>query len=463
MGKGRAAAYRGSIDPLVAAVSPHVTTSSFFKYREKRKGKIDPKILITQRGWLRPLEDVWPQMMFSAATMNSVAEAIFDEKNNTNGGSWVRKVKDNLREQWCTTMGERMRWAANDFGKARNRKQQPRWLASMEVSTEESVPLGEADVFDEEEESGSEEKTEEVEVPKIQVEPQALNYHYGFDEDRKLAWRAPFDNPNKRQYHHGEPEKGNGDHIAVRFKNDDGTEDLHQLEDVSVQDWEEIKAASAMLGKASKSVEPLFWRCFKDNTAAAEIKRVNDKKQGSFFVLFKVENHEAPRKADRASTQKLRIKIDSFLEAMPEDEAEPNALNIMKSIATVWADGALEDEQLIEKRNELMNGKGVKVPQPPITTKIRKTPETPAAAPGAKWFKISKNTNEDGKPDSIEPPASDATTPDYKTDDVELPTKGDDDGDDGTGGQMRTDFEVRADGGPPGNSLEDAIAFLASR
>ena len=141
-----------------------------------------------------------------------------------------------------------------------------------------SVPLGEADVFDEEEESGSEEKTEEVEVPKIQVEPQALNYHYGFDEDRKLAWRAPFDNPNKRQYHHGEPEKGNGDHIAVRFKNDDGTEDLHQLEDVSVQDWEEIKAASAMLGKASKSVEPLFWRCFKDNTAAAEIKRVNDKK-----------------------------------------------------------------------------------------------------------------------------------------------------------------------------------------
>ena len=148
---------------------------------------------------------------------------------------------------------------------------------------------------------------------------------------------------------------------------------------------------------------------------------------------------------------------------MPEDEAEPNALNIMKTIATVWADGALEDGQLIEKRNELMNGKGVKVPQPPITTKIRKTPETPAAAPGAKRFKISKNTNENGKPDSIEPPASDATTPDYKTDDVELPTKGDDDGDDGTGGQMRTDFEVRADGGPPGNSLEDAIAFLASR
>ena len=127
-------------------------------------------------------------------------------------------------------------------------------------------PLTQNDIDDEEKnKKKDEEKTDGA---------KSAGFHYGWDEENRTAWRAPFEAATANQFPTANPTVAN-DQLVVSFVEKDGTMTKHVIREVSVADFKEMNKVDWETSRGPLEILPMEFDKKGKPTVALEIHKTN--------------------------------------------------------------------------------------------------------------------------------------------------------------------------------------------
>ena len=335
--------------------------------RERAKhNRSDHHKLIGAREWLEGMRKVHDTLSFRKKQIQEVMTRLFDDKND----SWKPKVKPESRDIWIVCNTRRVWEACRDYGNALRRKGgAPSWVALMataevkndDAKTDDGEHAVDGKPLDENDNDEEEEKNKKKEDEKKKKKTSQTGFHYGWEEENRTAWRAPFEAPTARQYPTGNPRVEN-DQLVVSFMEKDGTMTKHVIREVSVADFKEMNKVDWETSRGPLGILPMGFDKKGKPTVALDIHKKQVKDVGDVLLLFRIEDLHLAR-AKQPRKQKLQICL-KWLEEADVTVARKMGLEIMQEVAAKYLSDK-DDDALDKHRDDAMKARGKNVPDKP--------------------------------------------------------------------------------------------------
>ena len=267
--------------------------------------------------------------------------------------SWPHNLDEAHEARWVADMAKEIRALCSKVARASRKAPKPQWVCQLtSLLGGEVTPQVETQRDDEDEEEEAEEEEEEEEeddeeagttVPeqqdKTKEKEDEEKYVYGFDPERRLAWRAKATQPDKKVFcdHLAPPPGGKAtDYIVAKWADCEWT-----VADVTCAEFEAWTSAEFWKKKG-----PLFHQDMRDdNNKYVRITKKLDRRLGLIFLVHSKSHDDESKGPGKQLFQ---------LVAGQSDEARRQAsYTALAALVKKYVDGLIDKEALIQEKKKL--------------------------------------------------------------------------------------------------------------